>query len=161
MDLIQRPKKVQKAERGYLTNEKYQDYAENQFKVIYDYLDGASDEVNSKITEESNSNGTVLKFSNGLMICSKIVTLNNIAVSLSSGTIYTSGYIDLGKFPEKFKDSPMCNLSLSSDDYFGYIGYHKRELTDTENVGSIQIFRPVATTTGRFIVNIVAIGKYK
>ena len=39
MDLIQRPKKVQKAERGYLTNEKYQDYAESQFKTIYDYLD--------------------------------------------------------------------------------------------------------------------------
>ena len=37
--MIQRPKKVQKAERGYLTNEKYQDYAENQFKTIYDYLD--------------------------------------------------------------------------------------------------------------------------
>lgn len=38
--MIQRPKKVQRAEKGYLTNEKYQDYAEKQFKTIYDYLDG-------------------------------------------------------------------------------------------------------------------------
>ena len=38
--MIKRPKKVQKIEKGYLSNEKYQDYAENQFKTIYDYLDG-------------------------------------------------------------------------------------------------------------------------
>lgn len=40
--MIKRPKKVQKSEKGYLSNEKYQDYAENQFKTIYDYLDGMS-----------------------------------------------------------------------------------------------------------------------
>lgn len=37
--MIERPKKVSKIEKGYLTNEKYQDYAESQFKTIYDYLD--------------------------------------------------------------------------------------------------------------------------
>ena len=40
--MIERPKKVSKIEKGYLTNEKYQDYAESQFKTIYDYLDGMS-----------------------------------------------------------------------------------------------------------------------
>jgi hypothetical protein len=40
--MIKRPKKVQKIENGYLSNERYQDYAENQFKTIYDYLDGYS-----------------------------------------------------------------------------------------------------------------------
>ena len=39
MDLIKRPKKVQRAEKGYLTNEKYQDYAEQQFKNIYEKTD--------------------------------------------------------------------------------------------------------------------------
>lgn len=39
MDLIKRPKKVQRAEKGYLTNEKYQDFAEEQFKTIYDKID--------------------------------------------------------------------------------------------------------------------------
>lgn len=39
MDLIKRPKKVQRAEKGYLTNEKYQDYSEEQFKIIYDKID--------------------------------------------------------------------------------------------------------------------------
>lgn len=39
MDLIKRPKKVQRAEKGYMTNEKYQDYSEEQFKTIYDKID--------------------------------------------------------------------------------------------------------------------------
>ena len=39
MEKIQRPKKVNRVDKNYLTNEKYQDYAEAQFKTIYDYLD--------------------------------------------------------------------------------------------------------------------------
>lgn len=39
MEKIQRPKKVNRVDKNYLTNEKYQDYAETQFKNIYDYLD--------------------------------------------------------------------------------------------------------------------------
>ena len=39
MDLIKRPKKVQRAEKGYLDEKKYQDYAESQFKTIYDKTD--------------------------------------------------------------------------------------------------------------------------
>ena len=37
--MIERPKKVSRADKGYLTNERYQDFAEEQFKNIYDYLD--------------------------------------------------------------------------------------------------------------------------
>lgn len=39
MDLIKRPKQVQRAEKAYLSNEKYQDFSEQQFKNIYEYLD--------------------------------------------------------------------------------------------------------------------------
>lgn len=38
--MIKRPKKVERNQRNYMSNEKYQDYAESQFKTIYDYLDG-------------------------------------------------------------------------------------------------------------------------
>lgn len=37
--MIERPKKVSRADKGYLANERYQDFAEEQFKNIYDYLD--------------------------------------------------------------------------------------------------------------------------
>lgn len=39
MDLIKRPKQVQRAEKGYLDEKKYQDYAEKQFTTIYDKID--------------------------------------------------------------------------------------------------------------------------
>lgn len=47
MDLIKRPKKVAKQEKAYLTNEKYQDFAEKQFKEIYDKLDEIVKKINS------------------------------------------------------------------------------------------------------------------
>lgn len=37
--MIKRPKQVERSQKSYLSNEKYQDYAEQQFKNIYDYLD--------------------------------------------------------------------------------------------------------------------------
>ena len=45
MGRIKRPTKVQKGQKNYLTNERYQDYAENQFKTIYDFLDAYAGEV--------------------------------------------------------------------------------------------------------------------
>lgn len=37
--MIKRPKQVERSQKSYLSNERYQDYAEQQFKTIYDYLD--------------------------------------------------------------------------------------------------------------------------
>ena len=47
MDLIQRPKEVAKSDRGYMTNEQYQDYAQQQFKIIYDKIDEIIKTINS------------------------------------------------------------------------------------------------------------------
>lgn len=55
MDLIKRPKQVQRTEKAYLSNEKYQDYAESQFKNIYD----KADEIVKTIEEGGIGGGTV------------------------------------------------------------------------------------------------------
>lgn len=47
MDKVKRPKKVNRQEKVYLTNEKYQEYAETQFKAIYDKLDEIVENLNS------------------------------------------------------------------------------------------------------------------
>lgn len=50
--MIKRPKKVARSEKQIFTSEQYQQYAEEQFNVIYDYLDGkqeGSDVQNFKI----------------------------------------------------------------------------------------------------------------
>lgn len=47
MEKVKRPKQVPKQEKAYLTNEMYQDYAETQFKAIYDKLDEIVEKLNS------------------------------------------------------------------------------------------------------------------
>lgn len=49
--MIKRPKQVERSQKSYLSNERYQDYAEQQFKTIYDYLDG-EEEKNNYSTDE-------------------------------------------------------------------------------------------------------------
>lgn len=48
MDFIERPKQVNRAQKNYLTNEKYQDFSEKQFNNIYDYLDNFLRNLESK-----------------------------------------------------------------------------------------------------------------
>lgn len=55
--MIERPKKVSRADKGYLTNERYQDFAEEQFKNIYDYLDKYCGTV--LFDDYDNSNTTI------------------------------------------------------------------------------------------------------
>lgn len=55
--MIERPKKVSRADKGYLTNERYQDFAEEQFKNIYDYLDRYCGTV--LFDDYDNSNTTI------------------------------------------------------------------------------------------------------
>lgn len=47
MEKVKRPKQVQKTQKNYLSNEKYQDFAENQFKKIYDKLDEIVEKLNN------------------------------------------------------------------------------------------------------------------
>ena len=53
MRTLKRPKQVSKSQRGYLSNEQYQDYSEQLFTSIFDYLSGDvlfDDENNRKTT---------------------------------------------------------------------------------------------------------------
>lgn len=47
MEKIKRPKKVEKFQKNYLSNEKYQELAESQFKIIYDKIDEIVEKLNS------------------------------------------------------------------------------------------------------------------
>jgi hypothetical protein len=47
--MIERPKKVARSEKQIFTNEQYQQYAEEQFNNIYDYLDGKESSGSSGI----------------------------------------------------------------------------------------------------------------
>lgn len=46
MEKIKRPKKVNRGESVYLTNEHFQDYVKSQFNLIYDKLDEVIEKIN-------------------------------------------------------------------------------------------------------------------
>ncbi len=46
MEKIKRPKKVNRGENAYLTQEHFQDYVRNQLNTIYDKLDEIVEEIN-------------------------------------------------------------------------------------------------------------------
>lgn len=46
MEKVKRPKKVDRSQKNYLSNEKYQEFSENQFKAIYDKLDEIVERLN-------------------------------------------------------------------------------------------------------------------
>lgn len=47
MEKIKRPKKTNRVDSNYLSSEEYQEYAEHQFKNIYEKLDEIVNKLNS------------------------------------------------------------------------------------------------------------------
>lgn len=47
MEKIKRPKKVEKFQQKYLSNEKFQDYTKKQFENIYDKIDEIINKLNN------------------------------------------------------------------------------------------------------------------
>ena len=58
-----------------------------------------------------NSNGTAIKFADGTMICTKVVSFLRVAVTTEIGSIYTTGNLELRQLGGKFyrKTNHFCN----------------------------------------------------
>ena len=130
--MIKRPKKVQKIEKGYLSNEKYQDYAENQFKTIYDYLDGYSTFDGQEIKRQyiNSTVGSVENDINNLGV-QRLITINLYA---------RSNYNSYFKIPTYYPSETAYNITYyekadgdvkiyfganysSNNEVYGYIEY--------------------------------------
>ena len=80
--MIKRPKQVERGQKNYLTNERYQDYSENQFNTIYDYLDG--EEEKTVYSTEEKEVGTWI---DGKPLYQKTIVLENQTISGTEITI--------------------------------------------------------------------------
>lgn len=47
MELIKRPKQVERGDKNYLSQENFQSYVEQQFKIVYDKIDEIITALNS------------------------------------------------------------------------------------------------------------------
>jgi hypothetical protein len=75
--MIKRPKQVERSQKNYLSNEKYQDYSEQQFKTIYDYLDEYEEEnADNKKNVYSTDETKIGVFVDGKTIYRKVFIIN-------------------------------------------------------------------------------------
>ena len=77
--MIKRPKQVERSQKSYLSNERYQDYAEQQFKTIYDYLD--EQEEKTVYSTEEKEVGTWI---DNRPLYQKTIVLENTTISSST-----------------------------------------------------------------------------
>lgn len=80
--MIKRPKQVERSQKSYLSNERYQDYAEQQFKTIYDYLD--EQEEKTVYSTEEKEVGTWI---DNRPLYQKTIVLENQTISGTEITI--------------------------------------------------------------------------
>ena len=119
-------------------------------------------DVNSIIASGSNANGSYIKYSDGTMICYKSVS-GTIDITTSWGSLYTSGDVAGGSTPQTFISTPTITFSgnngtgtqfmLSSNGASG-----GGSITD---FGNVCLIRPNSRTGVPYIINFIAIGKWK
>jgi hypothetical protein len=112
------------------------------------------------IESGSNSNGRYIKYEDGTMICSKIVTTSK-TISTGWGNFYIHGYsaIALGNYAQTFIETPMVTFTLTSGNGAWAM---------CASTGSASSFPSVTLVTGNaitaentFYINAMAIGRWK
>lgn len=117
--------------------------------------------IAAKATVESGSNadGYYVKFSDGTMICTKIISRGVAQNEWSAwGSCYESAALDLGAWPQSFYTAP--NVSLRSAGAGGWF----ENTYDVSNIsaGSCRMVRPSVPGGGvTFEFDITAIGRWK
>lgn len=115
--------------------------------------------VNSIVESGSNTNGSWVKYIDGTMICYKTIS-KTVSVTSSWGSIYESGEITLGDFPQEFIAIPVVNITVQNENNIGGMIELVKNIT-TQSAGKTLLVRGTTTTNANYIFNIVAIGKWK
>lgn len=126
-------------------------------------LDGITQEKvtewNNKIAVEkgSNANGSWIKYSDGTMICTKILTVEATCNNVW-GSMYESEQVDLGAMAQEFIEIPLITT--------GNIGrtaiLEGFQQTTKANFGYTWFLRPVIDThSATYTIHLFAFGKWK
>ena len=162
MEKIKRPLQVSRAEKQVLTPKNEQKNTQEQFTVIYDYLDDVQESFDNipqppTIETITNNNGTATKFPDGTMICRKSVSFSNVAFPNQQGNLYFCPLLNLGDMPDKFAEPPMifhtCPTAsglITGGRYYSITSF-----------GHVQLYRGNNTTQETVTIEVMAIGKWK
>ena len=117
--------------------------------------------INSVVESGSNTNGSYIKYADGTMICSKVVS-GTTPINEVWGSGYTSGAtasINLGDWAVEFLDVPTISVTpvrTGSNFWLSGVMY-----TTKSHVGDVSICRFSGATSVDYRLHIIGIGKWK
>ena len=114
--------------------------------------------IDGIIEKVTNENGTAIKFSDGTMICTKLLTAAGIDVNTASGSLYLSAEIPLGNYAVTFIDEPCVNISKTGG--LAAFIYNQRNRSKS-SPGTLIIARTETAASQSFVFHITAIGRWK
>ncbi len=107
----------------------------------------------------ANGNDSYIKFADGTMICTKFVSLSNIAIDIADGVMYRSDNLSLGDWLTPFKSKPIYTISQNSGTSVGMV-YYLTGASST-SAGTVRILRTTANSSANWGAGIIAIGRWK
>ena len=151
------PDEIVKSEVGFpIKNE----YGEDRYAAYScDYI---NNKFNSIIESGSNENGNWIKFADGTMICTRIVSVSSVSVSNAWGSMFY--YEDTNKysFAQEFIETPSnIHLTFNPTAEAGcWLGAYRTMLLTKSDFSRFALIRPTSNTvTGDLFIS--AIGRWK
>lgn len=117
--------------------------------------------INSTVVESgTNSNGTYIKYDNGIMICTKTVE-GSVDLTEQYYTYFyhtpDNKYFNLGDYAVPFVERPICSITFRGGNS-QWIGAIKDQ--SASYIGSLHIISVTSKTAGAYY-DIIAIGRWK
>lgn len=117
--------------------------------------------INSTVIESgTNSNGTYIKYDNGIMICTKTVEGSvDLTEQYYDYFYHTSDgkYFNLGDYAMPFKERPICNITFRGGNA-QWIGAIQNQ--SATHAGDLHILTVTSKTAGAYY-DVIAIGRWK
>lgn len=117
--------------------------------------------INSTVVESgTNSNGTYIKYDNGIMICTKTVE-GTVDLKEQYYTYFyhtaDNKYFNLGDYAMPFIERPICNITFRGGNA-QWIGAIQNQ--SATHVGDLHILTVTSKTAGAYY-DVIAIGRWK
>lgn len=107
----------------------------------------------------TNTNGSWLKYANGIMICIKKIKFTNVIIDKAWGSVYeTANVVNFGNYAQEFIEIPSVSIDLADGSTCFCESFSGRT---KKSIGSTWLWKPVFEADGTMTFDIIAIGKWK
>lgn len=107
----------------------------------------------------TNTNGSWLKYANGIMICIKKIKFTNVIIDKAWVSVYeTANVVNFGNYAQEFIEIPSVSIDLADGSTCFCESFSGRT---KKSIGSTWLWKPAVEADGTMTFDIIAIGKWK